>query len=38
VLANLVFWALLGSIFWFISTAATRRFSRFFGIFPADDG
>jgi hypothetical protein len=32
VAANLVFWALLGSIFWSISVTVTRRFSRFFGL------
>jgi hypothetical protein len=32
VLANLVFWALLGAIFWAITVTAARRFSRFFGL------
>jgi hypothetical protein len=32
VAANIVFWVLLGSIFWFIGVTAARRFSRFFGL------
>jgi hypothetical protein len=32
VVANLVFWALLGIIFWAVSVTVARRFSRFFGL------
>ena len=30
--ANIVFWVLLGLVFWALSTAVVRRFSRFFGL------
>lgn len=30
--ANLIFWALLGAVFWTISKTVARRFSRFFGL------
>jgi hypothetical protein len=29
--ANLVFWVLLGAVFWALATTVARRFSRFFG-------
>jgi hypothetical protein len=32
VAANVIFWALLGFIFWAFSTTVARRFSRFFGL------
>jgi cell division protein FtsX len=32
VIANLVFWVLLGAVFWVVSTAVARRFSQFFGL------
>lgn len=32
VAANLVFWALLGAVFWMITVTSARRFSRFFGL------
>jgi hypothetical protein len=32
VAANLVFWALLGAVFWVITMSVARRFSRFFGL------
>lgn len=32
ILANLVFWLLLGIFFWLISTTVSRNFSQFFGI------
>jgi hypothetical protein len=34
--ANVVFWLLLGSVFWGVSTAVIRRFSRFFGLVRID--
>jgi len=30
--ANLVFWALPGAIFWAVTVTVARRFSRFFGL------
>jgi hypothetical protein len=32
IVANIVFWVLLGAVFWAFSTAVARRFSRFFGL------
>jgi hypothetical protein len=32
VVANIVFWVLLGAVFWAFSAAAAQRFSRFFGL------
>jgi hypothetical protein len=32
VVANIVFWILLGLVFWALSTAFARKFSRFFGL------
>jgi hypothetical protein len=34
--ANLIFWALLGSVFWALSLGVARRFSRFFGLVRVD--
>ena len=30
--ANVLFWALLGALFWVVSTVVARRFSQFFGL------
>lgn len=32
VMANIVFWVVLGAVFWAVSTAVARRFSQFFGL------
>lgn len=36
VAANVIFWALLGIIFWAVSATVARRFSRFFGLSRAN--
>jgi hypothetical protein len=37
ILANLVFWLLLGSVFWAASKVVIRRFLRFFGLVRTDN-